>query len=199
VKPSAPDAERPLRAFFALPLEEPARGVLAGAAKRMWRRASQSRIVSRFSGPEKYHVTLKFLGWIPPDGVDALWRLVEPLAAAAAPLSATIAELGSFGPARRARVLVAHVHDPGQRLAALAETLERAAEALGFERESRAYRPHVTLARLSRPSDVSDWLAVADFAPVAVRFDRLCLFRSVLGPNGGEYTVLREVRLGLVP
>jgi 2'-5' RNA ligase len=72
-------------------------------------------------------------------------------------------------------------------------------ERLGFEKEKRAFRPHITLAR-SRDSRIDSSLVVAaskydghDFGSFMV--DRVFLFKSILKPTGAVYERLREYLL----
>jgi 2'-5' RNA ligase len=86
--------------------------------------------------------------------------------------------------------VVAELADPGGRVTELARRISEASEKLGVSLEERAFRPHVTLARLRRPTDVRDWLAHATLEGVTLRFDELRLYESVLHPQGSRYSVL---------
>ncbi|HEX6767541.1 MAG TPA: 2'-5' RNA ligase family protein, partial [Polyangiaceae bacterium] len=55
---------------------------------------------------------------------------------------------------------------------------------------TRPFRPHVTLARLKRPSDVRDLLEGVTLDPISIPFDELRLYRSLHDPAGGRYSVL---------
>ena len=78
------------------------------------------------------------------------------------------------------------------------ETFDRQLQTLGFAREDRPFRPHVTLARIkSRPPEELKTLVLThedtDFGefPVAA----IELIQSELRPNGPVYTVLNTVQL----
>ena len=81
--------------------------------------------------------------------------------------------------------------------------VEAGLEALGFARERRAFRPHITLGRVRDGAPVPQRRAVAD-ALAAVQIDAgsalpvesVSLIRSVLTPAGSEYTRLHTARLG---
>jgi 2'-5' RNA ligase len=81
-------------------------------------------------------------------------------------------------------------------LAELAAGLEDDAAALGVRRETRDYRPHVTLARFKRPGDARAVLGAANIEPLVVECRTARLYRSELGPSGSRYTVLAEQQLG---
>lgn len=102
----------------------------------------------RWSRPEHLHVTLKFLGETELD-VARLVAAARPACAKVGKLELAVGEVGSFG--RPPRVLWLGLEGPGRsRLCLLAAALDEACHALGFPRESRAFAPHLTLARVRR-------------------------------------------------
>src|SRR5439155_23058432 len=98
---------------------------------------------ARWVVPESIHITLKFIGEIPEkrvEGIDAAftgltWK----------PFTITVRGVGFFPGTRSPRVFWAGMEAPT--MEGLAEQLDRRMERLGFEREKRAFRPHITLAR----------------------------------------------------
>lgn len=80
------------------------------------------------------------------------------------------------------------------RLGLLAAGVERALEPFGVARETREFRPHITLARfnslegLAALRDAAGQLANYDFGSAAA--EEFHLYRSVLKPTGAEYTRL---------
>jgi 2'-5' RNA ligase len=148
----------------------------------------------RASSNRRRYVTLKFVGWIDPDKVGQLSTALEAVASEP-PIETRLLRLVAFGSARRARIVAAEFDDPLGRIARLAEHFEEHAEALGIERETRPFRPHVTLIRIKRPGDVSDWLAAAEIEPVEAALDEVVLHQSILHPTGSEYRPVSKVRL----
>jgi 2'-5' RNA ligase len=81
----------------------------------------------------------------------------------------------------------------------LAEELDSRMERLGFEKEKRAFRPHITLAR-ARHSRIDSSLVTAASKYVDHQFgsftvDRVYLFKSILKQTGAEYERLKEYLL----
>jgi 2'-5' RNA ligase len=138
------------------------------------------------------HVTLAFLGHRPLEDIDAARAAVRSVAA---PVPAL--ELGDvlwLAP-RRPRVLTIEVRDPTGALARLqAACSEALAGAVGYDPEHRAFRPHVTVARVRHgagpPRRELD-------APPSARFDgeALTLYRSWLGGGPARYEPLERVSL----
>lgn len=192
----APRPEPKLRLFIAAPLPEAAEAALLDAQSALRRRASRSRLEPRWTKPEQLHVTFKFLGYA---SSELRLRIDDALTAEAEishPIETSYAALGAFPSARRARVVIAHLADARGELTALFARLEAALESLGFPLETRAFAPHVTLARLKTPGDVERLLPAASLLSEPFRLDRLRLYRSILKPTGAEYHVLTEARLG---
>lgn len=184
-----------VRLFFAMPLPAEALGTLAEAVERVRRRAQRSRLHPRFLQREQLHLTLKFLGWVDPDRVPALEETTAREAAAHAPIEVRFAPVTAFPSPRRARVVVAQLQDRASQLSALASSIEDAVEAFGIPREQRAFRPHVTVARIKRPGNAEDLVEASQLSDLAFRLDELRLYQSILKPSGAEYVALRSEAL----
>lgn len=192
---SEPEAPARVRAFFALPVPDGALDALRRARDALRRRAERSGATARFLPDEALHVTLCFLGSMSRDRVPGFVHALETCAPDS-PIDASLSELGAFSSPKRARVVVAELSDPEGRITGLARRLSETAEALGVSLEERSFRPHVTLARIRRPSDVRDWLAHATLDRVALRFGELRLYESQLHPQGSRYSVLARAEFG---
>lgn len=179
-----------VRAFFALPVRDGDKLPLVTAQDRMKRAALHTRVSPSWIGADKLHVTLKFLGHVPSDAVEALLEAGARRAREHSVFTPTWKELTGFGSVRRARVLVAALDDPHGRIERLVADLDDDVAPLGVERESRHFKPHVTLARIKRPTSIERLVEVATLEPVPVVFDELRLYRSELRREGSVYTAL---------
>jgi RNA 2',3'-cyclic 3'-phosphodiesterase len=146
--------------------------------------------------PDQLHVTLKFLGATPADLVP---RLADVLSHAEFPAAfdVSLVGLGAFPSAQRPSVLWAGLEPVGP-LQQMARTLEAAVEPLGFARESRPFRPHVTVARVRfRPPPAVGALLLDEAATNfgSVRIDSVVLYRSDTTTHGPQYTRLARVAL----
>ena len=183
------EAQATVRAFFALDLD-------AMSARRIFRASERLRMASgapraTWTPLERVHVTLKFVEHLPVAAVEPLARVVGARVGET-PLPAPFPfTLGAFPNVRRARIIVAELRDDAGALAALAKAVEALAHDHGLEREERAFRPHVTLARLKLPYDVRRWLkpVLADGSGECAAAS-VTLFRSDLGTDGPAYTPL---------
>ena len=146
---------------------------------------------ARWTEPRNQHLTLKFLGWVPSDELDAVTAACEKVAGSHRGATLRLSTPGAFPNARRARVLWVGVDDPAGLLAALAADLDKALAPLGFEPESRPFKAHLTLARFKDPARVEipelDASALGGFEVESVG-----LWRSRLARTGAEYELLRS-------
>lgn len=184
-----------VRAFVAVLLSEEVRAALAQEVDRL-------RSVAPAVGwirPENLHLTLKFLGHIPP---ETLARVEAGLAEAVAdqpPLTLAFAGLGAFPSAERPRVIWAGVTNGAEMLAALQARIEGALARQEISREERPFHPHLTLARVREPRQARP-LFSALTAREKVPFGHqevsaIHLMQSDLHPQGARYTILRPFSL----
>jgi 2'-5' RNA ligase len=140
----------------------------------------------RWIAPEQLHITLKFLGEVPDADVP---QLLETLAAVPtpSPLSLRVSGLAMFPERGRVRIVAADVADDAGGIVKLAESLEAACESLGFTREGRPYRAHVTLARAKMP--VRRELVKVDVPAMSFTEKQFVLMQSKLSSKGPTYTV----------
>ena len=79
----------------------------------------------------------------------------------------------------------------------LARGVHSSTSALGYEREGRAYAPHLTVARASRPRDVHETLNMIGADPIgrAWPVEQALLFESDTRPDGAVHTVRHRLSL----
>ena len=157
----------------------------------------------RWSPAEQLHVTLAFLAAVPDRALDDLVDGLERAAGRRAGLTARIAGGGAFPGPADARVLYAGLDvdaDGRLELDRLSTGARAAAGRAGVAVDGQRFRPHVTVARLGRPTEVTRWLRVLEsYAGPAWTVDRVALVASYLGegPRGRpRYETVAELPLG---
>jgi RNA 2',3'-cyclic 3'-phosphodiesterase len=149
---------------------------------------------ARWTTREQRHLTLQFLG--NRADVDAVAAALSAVTMPAHDVA--LAGAGAFPTPRRARVLWAGVADGVDWLAQLASEVGARLAPLGYEPESRVYRPHLTLARWKEPTDVRTVVdAIGDAAMgEAWSADAIVWYESVLRREGAHYAARAVVPLG---
>lgn len=189
--PREPGGEQ-YRLFIAVPTPQPVRDA-ARAAIDALRGLGDVRWVT----PERMHLTLKFLGAVPEAELPEIMDVVSKNANTFSPVVVDLSRVSAFPNVRRPQTLWLGLDGEGTAiLTALAEDLDRRLEPLGFPREKKAFRPHVTLGRVRSPRGLAELASgltkMPAAAPISWRMNELQLVRSVLGPSGPDYTVLRQ-------
>ena len=147
---------------------------------------------ARWQDDDQLHLTVRFIGTVDrpmaEDIAAALGTINAPLATIA------IAGVGRFEQRGRTDTLWAAVA-PSDILAALHRKVDRALVRVGLAPEHRAYRPHITLARLPRSMgngpDLDHWIAThAALASVPFTLDHLFLYESHLTNDGARYELV---------
>lgn len=146
---------------------------------------------------ESMHVTVRFLGNVEVSRIEALKSVVRDVAARHAPMIIASATLTGFPQPSRAHVFVLELDDAARALIRLADDLGTRLAPLGFEPESRPYRPHVTLARLREGADVRRASSEKAALSSDARFDELVLYDSVShgAATGPTYVALERAPL----
>ena len=143
----------------------------------------------RLIGPEKLHLTLKYLGNVAEDGLSRVAQALEPLRERHEPFEVSISGFGAFPSERKARILWTGVGEGSEPLRAVALSVEDLLEPAGFGREQRPYVPHLTLGRARGRQAKLDGASVS---PPALRFtlSSVDLVESVPGEGEVTYSVL---------
>lgn len=181
-----------MRLFVGIPLSLKVRGELAAVLAPAMSRADGWRSASA----ESWHITLQFLGETTQEKrelVSALLRSVQ-----SPTVAVQINELDFF---ERAGIFFAGV-SLSPKLAALYQKVTEAATQSGFAPETRAFHPHITLARTKDKIQGPTLRALREKLPARPEFsrfiaDEFLLFESFLSPAGARYEI-RE-RFALTP
>ena len=181
------------RTFCAFELSADLRSQLEAHISRL--RETVPDVRASWSRPENTHLTLKFFGNVPVDNLPQISAAAERAVKDFSPIQIEVAKTGVFPNANRARVLWIGVNDPSRDLAKLQRTLEEQCELEGFPKEDRAFKPHLTIARIRTPEGARE-LANAhlrtDFKPSHITLNELIVFRSEPSSKGSRYTPISK-------
>ncbi len=193
-----------IRAFIAVELGAELRAALAEAQASI-----KAKLDARLQWvrPESLHVTLKFLGHVGEDRIPDLERAMTLVAGAHSRFSLEVGGLGVFPDSRQPRILWVGMSGSVQRLVELAGELDLRLEGMGFSRETKPFRVHLTLARIKEQArEIGKVLSAAGLSGQAgqpgqvakvgtLEVSALSLMKSDLKPTGAVYTRLAEIQL----
>jgi 2'-5' RNA ligase len=184
-----------MRLFIALnlPKNERARVYRASAALR------DAKLPIRWIEPDNYHLTLKFLGEVHQDRVTAVEEIVQKVADGTVPFDISLGGFGAFPTIRKPRVVWMGIVASAE-LRCLKQDLEWGLADVGFEAETRAFHPHVTLGRADPKFNAGHFRGFDDIIANltyegGAQIRTLDLMRSHLSRDGARYSVVTSARL----
>lgn len=145
------------------------------------------------------HMTLKFLGDTDEGLVGEVGEVVDRACQGVAPFQVSLEGSGAFPNMNHIKVVWIGLTgaDP---LKDIARALDEGMAPLGFSRERRPFRPHVTIARVKGGRNKEQLQAVLREHPNTAFGEQIVeavvLKQSVLTPQGPIYTTISEHRLG---
>jgi len=155
--------------------------------------------------PYGIHLTLKFLGNIDVDRIDAITRAIEMAAQGISPFKLEVKELGAFPNLRRVQIVWVGVSGEVDKLVQLQQRIESNLAPLGFTPEARPFSPHLTLARLRNQASPNErqrlgqLIASTKFElAYTIEVGAISLMRSQLTREGAIYSRISSVELNVL-
>lgn len=185
-----------MRCFVAIELPDDVRERLADLQGQM---AGLGRGV-RWTRPESIHLTVKFLGQVPDAQVAEVCEAARRIAAKYPVFGLEVAGAGCFPPRGLVRVIWAGIVQLPPPLVDCQRECEDVYAGMGFEKENRAYKPHLTVGRVN-DSGVSNrvretLLQFEGFSGGSFVAEELIVFQSELRRGGAVYTPLARAPFG---
>lgn len=184
-----------MRLFVATELPAVLREALASVQREM----VAAPLPVRWVRPEGIHLTLKFLGEVQEARLTDIRTALRGSGEEITSFTLEAAGASVF-PARGApRLIWVEVRGDLPAAGRLAASIDAAMSRLGFPRETREFRPHLTLGRV-KGTGRGDWRSslerAAPRAAGAFQVNEHTLFESRLGPGGAVYTAIETFPLG---
>ena len=197
-KSRSADDSREWRVFCAVELAEDVRERIRAHISTVRRAVPEAS--ASWGRPENTHLTVKFFGNVAQSRINGISAATDRAVANSNPFNIVIGGSGVFPGVSRARVLWIGVADPDGELNQMHNRVENECVQEGFEKETRAFRPHLTVARLRRPEGsrpLAETHLKTKFAEVIVPVNELVVFRSELSSPGSKYTSLSRHPLNM--
>ena len=185
-----------IRSFLAIEIP----GIILKKIEEVQEDLKSSRADVRWVNPEKIHLTLKFFGNIDESRIESIVKSTERPTRTGSSFSLKVRGVGAFPHLKNPRVIWVGLVDGNEVLASFQKQLEEELEKIGFEREERAFHPHLTLGRMKSSKGRAELVGrmerykeeeFGDF-----KTERIILFKSELKPTGPIYTPLKEIQWG---
>ena len=153
----------------------------------------------RWVRPENIHLTLKFLGDINNEDIKKAGDAIISAASENASMSLGAKGIGFFPGVKRSRVIWTGIAGQTKELTDLQKTLEGKLDTVGFPKEKRPFKGHLTIARIKRKIDARRLVdAMKEFGRFESKTfiaDEVVLFKSELKPSGAVYSKLINAAL----
>jgi len=166
-------------------------------------RATLARNAVRWTRPEQFHVTLKFLGDVDVTRINELRAAVESSISRLSAFQLNAEGIGFLPKLRRARVVWAGVTSPGAELGTLFQVVQQAAQKFSNEINEEKFSGHITLG-LVKTLKGGDAKALETLALKIVQnqfgkwiAQSVELMRSELSAAGAVHTL--QARFPLIP
>lgn len=167
---------------------------------RAGRKMREAELPVRWEDVDQLHMTLKFLGEVRSEMLDPVKEAVARVAEKTPPFALRMSGAGAFPTLRRPRVVWLGA-EASPELRCLKHDLEWELAPLGFQREVRAFHPHVTLGRAKKDARAGDFrdfeelvAGVSYKAEIPIR--TVDVMESHLSARGSRYERRMAAKLG---
>lgn len=180
-----------MRAFIAFELPSDIKVYLASVINAMSSRLKDVKWVDS----DGLHITVKFLGEIEENKIELMKESLLHLENKYPPFTLTISHIDAFPNKKRPRVIVVHLKNGIDIMGNIFQDIENNLEKIGFEKEMRSFKPHITLGRMRNPMPL-----IEKMMPVieqrSFKVDALILYKSTLTNKGAIYDPVWKIKLG---
>ena len=185
-----------MRLFIAIEIPEEIKAGLTEAQRSL---KSSGVVDASWTRPEGIHLTLKFLGEVPESKVLEIMNGLRRAAEGIGPFRLEVGGVGTFPSPKNARVVWVGLSGDIEKLSRLQAAVEETISNIGFERDERAFTPHLTLGRIKYIRSRDRWFkALDEVKDIRLSgFDgaAVSLMKSELKPSGAVYTEVGHIDL----
>lgn len=186
---------QPYRLFAAVPLPGDVKKSLAD-----WASAHKADYpFQKWAHREDLHITMFFMGDTEEEALPKVMASMKEAVKAHSPFTLRLSGIGTFGPPAAPSILWTGLEGDRDRLSALQREVQQALLRVGYKKEDKPFRPHITLAR--RYNGKTPWPQLrskrtGEFTPDGTEWScgSLVLYRSHLG-RSPMYEALEEYML----
>jgi RNA 2',3'-cyclic 3'-phosphodiesterase len=185
-----------MRIFIAISLAEKIRKRLSFLQDRL----KESNADIKWVSPKNIHLTLQFLGNVEKNRLDQIMQCLVQATEKHGRFYLSVKTLGVLPKLAYPRIIYVGVNDEKQACQALQKSITEKMSKLGFEKDGRAFLPHITLGRVRSDKDKKALLGLIekekDFSiKFKIPINKITLFSSLITRQGPTYSILGEFPL----
>lgn len=186
----------PIRTFIAIKLD----GSLHNTLNEVIEKFAASKASVKWVAPENVHITLKFLGNVEEDRLPDIFSACEKAAEGFSPIDLEVRAVGCFPTLARPRVVWLGLEKGTEAVKELQRSIEHELEVIGFPKEDREFRAHLTIGRVKGKQGISRLCRLIEeernvFIGL-MRTNTVSIMKSKTLPSGPVYTELKSIPLG---
>jgi len=184
------------RTFIAIELASSVRS----RASELIKQLQATNVKASWVKPTQMHLTLKFLGDIPDHEIPEICNLVEQAVCDLPAFDVVFRGCGAFPSIENPRSVWIGVEEGAEEVAIVHEAIDIALKQLRFPRETRRFRPHLTLGRIRQSGSATAELArvIAENADFDADFsvvDEVVTFASFQDKSGPTHDAMGRAEL----
>ena len=184
-----------VRTFIAVDLDSSLKGKVMDIQSRL---EKSTNYVLKLVEPENLHITLKFLGDVDEGRLERIFHAVRETLSGINPFKIMLRGVGAFPSIRRPEVIWIGLGEGADNLVRIMTALESSLAKIGFPREKREPVPHLTIARVKKPSKNGISSLLESLSDVEIGFMEVSNVKvksSTLTPSGPIYRDLTVISL----
>ena len=187
------------RLFVAIPLPESVQNEMEKAQAELRRGLPENCF--RWTQRGQFHLTLKFLGNVPTDCIEALTRSTQAACSHFPAFRLRAEQIGAFPNLRSPQAIWVGVNDREGLLSKLQQAVDTAVRNVTAESGEKNFTAHVTLGRAKRTPRPPAGILEKPASEMSGRLfgewtaAEVAIIRSELSPEGARYTTLAAVGL----
>lgn len=150
----------------------------------------------KWEGLQKYHFTLKFLGDVENDRIELIANSIVKAAGESRSFKVDFTRFGIFYRRKEPKILWLGVEVKNE-MAELQNMIEEEMNSLGFEKEKRKFKPHLTLLRIKSKKEIEKVLNFQNYEVDNLNYiaNQISLMKSELLPSGSVYKTIQSFKL----
>lgn len=180
-----------IRAFLALNLHNSEKEILKADMEKV--KIALNGYNVRWENPEKFHLTIRFLGDVDEEKINTLVSTLDRLKFDFEELEFTTSKTGFFPESKYPNVVFAGLKETGTNSEYLVSSIDSILKNFGIKPDKR-FIPHITFGRFSRDKRKKmETLPELELEKQLIKFNSFSLMKSTLTPRGSIYEELFRI------